>query len=104
MLTHGEEIMNYYVEDEVTKVGYRPIGEEEFERIFCNGSIISDTYKSGRRHRIIVLENKWFCWESTGEYHACWEFDEDIRLNLDSFKKMKKFFIEIENYMEGDNV
>ena len=88
--------MKYYIEYDATKAGHRPVDENEFTKLVAEGFIFSDKITAHARRRLIVLDDRWFCWNlNTEGQHTCWEFDEDIRFDRESFQKAKNFFIEI---------
>lgn len=98
--------MNYYVEEEASKAGYRPIEQTEWEEVVSEGFVYNDVTKAGfRRYRIVELNERWYCWVTEPRYaqpadpktwHTCWEIDSKIEISIEGFRRYRNFFTEIE--------
>ena len=100
--------MNYYVEEEASKAGYRPIEQDEWEKVVSEGFVYNDITKAGsRRYRIIELDERWYCWVTEPlfaegglkTWHTCWEFDSKIKLSKEDFQRYRWYYMEVEKYM-----
>ena len=93
--------MNYYVEKEAGKAGYRPIEQDEWQKVVSEGFIYNDVTKTGsRRYRIVELNERWYCWVAEPHlsrggletWHTCWEIDPKIEISIEAFQRYRNFF------------